>query len=268
MPSAITLKPSEPGQPVARDYRVVAAATSGLGVALLGVSAAWWLLRRWTGHLVGDIRDQRLLDDRKSPRFSTPILSQVRDALREAEERQRLEIDFRENWTPQALQQVVREHSRSPQIIVASNREPYIHERDATEARAVQVLPAAWSPRSSPSCAPARAPGWRTAAAPRIARSSTACDRLRVPPDDPSLCAAARLAHRGGRGRLLLRIRERRPVAAVSSRVRAPGVSRVGLAQYEAVNRKFAAAIVSEESRRERSGGARAGLSLRAVAAG
>jgi metal-sulfur cluster biosynthetic enzyme len=47
---------------------------------------------------------------------------QVRKAMREIETTQRLEIDFQENWTPQALQQVIREHLRSPEMFVVSNR--------------------------------------------------------------------------------------------------------------------------------------------------
>ena len=38
--------------------------------------------------------------------------SHVRQVLREAEAHQRLEIDFRENWTPRALQQIAREQGK------------------------------------------------------------------------------------------------------------------------------------------------------------
>jgi len=37
--------------------------------------------------------------------MSLPILREVRQVLREMEASQRLEIDYRENWTPMALQQ-------------------------------------------------------------------------------------------------------------------------------------------------------------------
>ena len=193
---------------VARDYRLFAATTSGLGVALLSASAAWWLLRRWTGHLVSDIRDQRLLDDAKSPRFSTPILSRVRDALREAEERQRLEIDYRENWTPQALRHVVQESLGSPQIIVASNRQPCIHERDATGALHVQV------PASG--MVSALEPVMRACSGIWVAHGNGSADRevvdrsdkLRVPADDPAYALRRLWLSRGRGGGLLLRIRE------------------------------------------------------------
>ena len=246
MPSAITLKPSEPGKPVARDYRVVAAATSGLGIALLGVSAAWWLLRRWTGHLVGDIRDQRLLDDRKSPRFSTPILSRVRDALREAEERQRLEIDYRENWTPQALQHVVQETLSSPQIIVASNRQPYIHERDATDALHVQV------PASG--MVSALEPVMRACSGTWVAHGSGSADRevvdrsdkLQVPPDDPAYALRRIwLTEEEEEGYYYGFANEGLWPLCHLAYVR-PAFRESDWRSYEAVNRKFAAAIVSE----------------------
>ena len=89
--------------------------------------------------LIRDIRSRRFLDNAQSGPLSLPILRQVRKVLREMEESQRLEIDYRENWTPQALQQVVREQLHSPQIIVVSNREPYSHERNDNGAIEVQV---------------------------------------------------------------------------------------------------------------------------------
>jgi trehalose 6-phosphate synthase len=126
-------------QRTARDFLVVFVTLSVLLMALLVVLAAWLQLRRWINVLIGDIRGKRFLDDAKSPRSSLPILSQVRKALAEVEEKQRLEIDFHENWTPQALQQVVRDYLHSTQVMIVSNREPYIHNRDAAGHPLVSV---------------------------------------------------------------------------------------------------------------------------------
>jgi trehalose 6-phosphate synthase len=126
-------------QRTARDFVLVFIGISVLLLALLIVLAAWLQLRRWVEVLIGDIRGKRYQDDAHSPRASMPILSQVRKVLAEAEEKQRLEIDFRENWTPQALKQVVRDHLRSAQVIIVSNREPYIHNFDAKHQPVVQV---------------------------------------------------------------------------------------------------------------------------------
>ena len=100
-------------QRTARDFVLVFIGISVLLLALLIVLFAWLQLRRWVQVLVGDIRGKRFLDNAHSPQASLPILHQVRKVLAEAEETQRLEIDFRENWTPRALQQVC---ARSPRL--------------------------------------------------------------------------------------------------------------------------------------------------------
>jgi trehalose 6-phosphate synthase len=126
-------------QRTARDFVLVFVGISILLLALLVVLVAWLQLRRWVKVLIGDIRGKRFLDDAESPRSSLPILSQVRQVLAEAEQKQRLEIDFHENWTPQALRQVVRDYLHSSQVIIVSNREPYIHNFDADHHPVVQV---------------------------------------------------------------------------------------------------------------------------------
>ena len=80
------------------------------------------------------------------------------------------------------------------------------------------------------------------------------------------LYAAARLAQRGGAGGLLLRLRQRRAVAAMPYRLRAPDLSRAATgSSIVAVNERFADAVVQEATPR-RSDRARAGLPLRASA--
>jgi trehalose-6-phosphate synthase len=169
-----------------RDYLLLFGAVSGLVVALLGVLTAWLLLRRWVALLVRDIRGRRFLDDAESPRASIPVLSQVRQALREIEQSQRLEIDYSENWTPQALQHVVRDYLQSPQITVVSNREPYIHDHDAYGNVLVQI------PASG--MVSALEPVMRACSGTWVAHGSGPADRtvvdrfdrVPVPPDDPA----------------------------------------------------------------------------------
>jgi trehalose-6-phosphate synthase len=173
-------------QRTARDFVVVFVGISVLLLALLIVLVAWLQLRRWAQVLIGDIRGKRFLDNAQSPRYSLPILSQVRQVLAEAEEKQRLEIDFRENWTPQALQQVVRDHLDSAQVIIVSNREPYIHNFDANRQPVVQV------PASG--MVTALEPIMRACAGVWVAHGAGTADRqtvdrndqIRVPPGDPA----------------------------------------------------------------------------------
>src|ERR1700723_1367806 len=173
-------------QRTARDFGLAFVGISILLLALLIVLVAWLQLRRWVQVLLGDIRGKRFLDNAQSPRYSLPILSQVRQVLAEAEEQQRLEIDYRENWTPQALQQVVRDQLNSAQVIIVSNREPYIHNFDA-HGRVIVQVPAS-------GMVTALEPIMRACSGVWIAHGAGSADRqtvdrfdhIRVPPDDPS----------------------------------------------------------------------------------
>jgi trehalose 6-phosphate synthase/phosphatase len=173
-------------QRTARDFVLVFVGISVLLLALLIVLVAWLQLRRWVKVLIGDIRGRRFLDDAESPRSSLPILSQVRKVLAEAEEKQRLEIDFRENWTPQALRQVVRDHLRSSQVIIVSNREPYIHNYDA-DHRPVAQVPASGMVTALEPIMRACSGVWVAHGAGTADRETVdRYDQIRVPPDDPS----------------------------------------------------------------------------------
>src|SRR5579863_7226237 len=173
-------------QRTARDFVLVFVGISVLLLALLIVLVAWLQLRRWAEVLIGDIRGKRFLDDAESPRESMPILSQVREVLAEAEEKQRLEIDFHENWTPQALRQVVRDHLHSAQVIIVSNREPYIHNFDADKNPVVQV-PASGMVTALEPIMRACSGVWVAHGAGTADRATVdRYDQIRVPPDDPS----------------------------------------------------------------------------------
>ncbi len=170
----------------ARRYLIAFTAVSVIVLGLLVVLIAWFMLKRWAAILIGDIRSRRFLDDAHSSSLSMPVLSQVRQVMREIEESQRLEIDYRENWTAQALHQVVRDQLRSPQMIVVSNREPYIHNR-GDDGRPLVHLPAS-------GMVTALEPIVRACAGTWIAHGSGTADRqvvdihdrIRVPPSDPA----------------------------------------------------------------------------------
>ncbi|HTE40155.1 MAG TPA: trehalose-6-phosphate synthase, partial [Steroidobacteraceae bacterium] len=172
-------------QSTARSYVFALAGIIASSLALWVGFLFWLLLRRWVKVLVGDIRSLRFLDDAESDVGSLPILNQVRKALREIETTQRLEIDFHENWTPQALQQVVRDHLHSPEMIVVSNREPYIH--NSTPNGVIVQVPAS-------GMVTALEPIVRACSGTWVAHGSGTADRevvdrhdhVQVPPDDPS----------------------------------------------------------------------------------
>ena len=155
-------------------------------LAVLGGLGVRLLLNRWIRLLLGDIRSRRFLDDAESSRSSAPVLMRVREVLRELEANQRQEIEFQENWTPQALQQVVREQLESCNIVVVSNREPYIHNQ-GTDGRPVVQVPAS-------GMVTAIEPIMRACSGTWIAHGSGSADRMvvdksdhvPVPPEDPS----------------------------------------------------------------------------------
>lgn len=102
------------------------------------------------------------------------------------QDRQRLELDYRENWTSATLQRLVRDELGSPQVIVVSNREPYIHHRDGEGHHRVEV------PASG--MITALEPIVRACAGVWVAHGSGTADRevvdlhdrVRVPPDHPA----------------------------------------------------------------------------------
>ncbi len=161
---------------------LVAAVLLAIGAAL-GVRL---LFKRWLRLILGDIGKLRFLDDAESPAAARPALRRVRELLDELEAKQRLEIEFRENWTPQALQQVAREMLDGAPMLVISNREPYIHNLDTTGHPVVQV------PASG--MVTAIEPVMRACSGTWIAHGSGTADRLvvdandhvRVPPEDPN----------------------------------------------------------------------------------
>jgi trehalose 6-phosphate synthase len=173
-------------QTQARRYLLALSAIAVIVFGLLMVLIAWSVVKRWAALLIGDIRGRRFLDDAHSSALSRPVLSQVRQVLREMEETQRLEIEYQENWTAQALHQVVREQLKGPQMIVVSNRQPYIHNVGGDGRPRVQ-LPAS-------GMVTALEPIVRACAGTWIAHGSGDADRqvvdihdrIRVPPSDPS----------------------------------------------------------------------------------
>jgi len=232
-------------QSSARNYVLALAGVAASVLALFLGFLFWLLIRRWVNELVGDIRGRRFLDDARSEPGSRPLLTQIRRVLREVETTQRLEIDFHENWTPQALQQVVRDHLGAPEVFIVSNREPYIH--NASPAGPVVQVPAS-------GIVTALEPIMRACSGTWIAHGSGTADRqvvdshdrVRVPPEDPSYSLR----------RVWLSAEEEQgfyygfanegvwPLCHLAY-VR-PAFREADWQQYQAVNRKFADVVAAE----------------------
>ncbi len=117
-----------------------------------------------------------------------------------------------------------------------------------TDARWCRCPPAAWSRRSSPSCAPAPACGSRTAPAPRIARrwiaSTTFACRRTILPTPCAACGSPMSRNRGTTTAFPTRGFGRCAIWRTCGRRFAPSDWRA----YEEVNAKFADVVAAEAS--------------------
>jgi trehalose 6-phosphate synthase len=233
-----------------RDYLIAFGTMSAAVLALLSLAGGWLLLRRWGSLLVRDIQTRGFQGDAQAP-TSAPILSQVRKVLREIEHDQRLEIDYRENWTPQALAHVVRDSLEAPQMLVVSNREPYIHNRGPDGRLLVQV------PASG--MVTALEPIIRACSGVWIAHGSGTADRevvdlydrVSVPPSDPAYTLRrVWLSEAEENGFYYGFSNEGLWPLCHLAYVR-PSFRETDWRQYEAVNRRFAD-VVAREARSDR----------------
>jgi trehalose 6-phosphate synthase len=167
----------------ARDYLVAFLSVSGAVVLILCVLVAWVVLRGWVGSLVSELRRPGF-SGKEAALPAKGVFAQVRQVLREIEDSQRIEADYRENWTPEALQQVVRGQLENAQLVVVSNREPYIHNR--VEGRVVVQYPASGMVTALEPVVRACAGVWIAHGSGNADREVVDLhDRVRVPPQDP-----------------------------------------------------------------------------------
>ena len=170
----------------ARDYLIAAIALVSLIAIAVAVGVAWVILKLWIRSLVGDIRKKTFLGEVTSrPGSDNEVLTQVRAALHDLERAQRLEIDYRENWTPDALKHLVRGQLQSPEMIVVSNREPYMHNRAADGTVSVSY-PASGMVTAIEPVMRACEGLWVAHGSGSADRETVdAKDRIKVPPDKP-----------------------------------------------------------------------------------
>ena len=117
-----------------------------------------------------------------------PLMADVRGILREVDEERRARdrgTDEGGPWTPERLRQLLHDHLAGDEIIVVSNREPYIHVRtdDGVEVQ----CPASGLVTAVEPVMRACSGTWIAHGAGSADRESVdAHDRVTVPPDDPA----------------------------------------------------------------------------------
>ena len=143
--------------------------------------------RGWVQGLRALLRGEGLLRParRRTAPELRPIARDLRELIRDLERQYRPLDGSQRIWDQEALRATLRSELHGNDVIVVSNREPYIHVRTTATASASSVRRAASSPRSSRSCAPARARGSRTAAASADRETVDRHDRVAVPPEHP-----------------------------------------------------------------------------------
>ncbi len=81
-----------------------------------------------------------------------PLMSDLRGIMRELDDERRLRDSVDDDggaWTPEKLRQLLKDQLAGDEIMVVSNREPYIHVQDRRTASRCSVRRAASSPPSS-----------------------------------------------------------------------------------------------------------------------
>lgn len=102
---------------------------AGLLVAGLTVLIVQISLRGWVAGVREMLRDETLRSPAEpTARELAPLVGDLRKMLRDIESEQRLHDDMTLHWTPHTLRKLLREQLSGDEIIVVSNREPYIHE--------------------------------------------------------------------------------------------------------------------------------------------
>jgi trehalose 6-phosphate synthase len=157
----------------------------GILISLITVVVAQLSWRGWVQGMRSLLRGEGLLrpTGRTSVGELQPIADDLRALIRDLESEHRMRDDEQLAWTPKTLREILERELRGSDVIVVSNREPFIHVRDA--AGGITIQRAASSPRSSRSSARAPERGSPTAAARRTATSSTRT--IASPPQSRSL---------------------------------------------------------------------------------
>ena len=214
---------------VTRQYLFYFFIALGAAIALITVVIAQISWRGWVRGLRSLLRGEGLLrpasNGGTAPELR-PIARDLRELIRDLERQYRPLDGSQRIWDQQALRATLRSELHGNDVIVVSNREPYIHVRTDGGIRL--------QPRHRARARDARVLGHLDRTRERLGRP-----RDRRPPrphrgaaGTSALPGAPHLAQQGGGGRLLFRLRERGLVAALPHRPRAADVP---VARFRAV---------------------------------
>jgi trehalose 6-phosphate synthase len=150
----------------ARSYAIFSLMGIAVGLGLLASAIVLALMRGWARNIRNALVEAQLGQKfEEQQRSDFPISHELHALLSEMRMERRFANGIHVEWSPDTLRHLLVEELPATQVLVVSNREPYIHNH---------VDGAASWRRSSRWCAPVVALGLRMAQAPRIARPWTA----------------------------------------------------------------------------------------------
>jgi hypothetical protein len=117
-----------------RQYLIILIASLGAVIALVTVIVAQLSWRGWVSGTRALLRGEGLVRPltASAPELA-PLAADLRARLRDLEDEYRRSQGPEADWNPQRLQSLLRGQLSGDQVIVVSNREPYIHERQGGE---------------------------------------------------------------------------------------------------------------------------------------
>ena len=229
-----------------RKYIVILFTVLGLAMALIAIAVAHLSWRGWVAGVRAMLRGEGVIRPFAHPRPELePLVGDLRALLRDMEVDRRDHDAMALQWTPDTLKQLLRAQFSGDEVILVSNREPYIHARSPN---GIQVQ------RPASGLVTALEPVMRACSGTWIAHGGGSADRetsdaaghLRVPPQEPAYTLRRLwLSKEEENGYYygfsneglwpLCHIAHVRPVFRTDD-----------WTQYQAVNEKFADAVVAE----------------------
>ncbi len=169
-----------------RKYLVYLFAAIAAVIALITVVIAELSWRGWVASIKALIRGQALAQrPTQSSKALNPIARDLEALVRDLETERRMRDESQISWAPETLRTILREDLKGDEILIVSNREPYIHVRQGDR---IEVL------RPASGLITSLEPVMRACSGTWIAHGAGTADRevvddkdhVRVPPDNPS----------------------------------------------------------------------------------
>jgi trehalose 6-phosphate synthase len=117
-----------------RQYLIILIAILGLSIALITVAVAQLSWRGWVSGARALLRGEGLIRPLSAPIPElAPLAADLRERLHDLEDESRRSLELESAWNPERLRSLLHTQRRGDQVIVVSNREPYIHEHQGNQ---------------------------------------------------------------------------------------------------------------------------------------